>query len=64
MRHILIRILYFSRYDNDESIKLEIANTIKSITNSFDNILLAEEVILVIDRFFNTIIHFDFKFSR
>ena len=31
-------------YDNDESIRLEIALVIKSITDSFDNLLLVEEV--------------------
>ena len=32
------------RYDNDESIRLEIALLIKSITDSFENLLLVEEV--------------------
>ena len=37
---------YFEfEYDNDESIRLEIALVLKSITDSFENILLVEEVI-------------------
>ena len=39
-----ILIVFFSRYSNDESIKLEIAMTIKSITDSFESLLLVEEV--------------------